>query len=117
VNCGFFSSFQYVTLILGQLLALTILLVLQTTLTKPQTTTLLHNNLNRIITAGLETAAMAGLQPAQINALYFTNNSTGLKGLTDALAAAFPTARPVYGERLASVATGLGLYARRLFGG
>lgn len=35
-NRGFFSSFQYVTLILGQLLALTVLLVLQATLTEPQ---------------------------------------------------------------------------------
>jgi MHS family alpha-ketoglutarate permease-like MFS transporter len=33
---GFFSSFQYVTLILGQLLALTVLLVLQATLTEAQ---------------------------------------------------------------------------------
>ena len=35
-NRGFFSSFQYVTLILGQLLALTVLLVLQATLTEAQ---------------------------------------------------------------------------------
>jgi len=90
---------------------------LQATLTEPQAAALLRDDLGRIVAAGLETAAMAGLQPAQVDALYFTGGSTGLKGLTDALAAAFPTARPVYGERLASVATGLGLYARRLFGG
>lgn len=33
---GFFSSFQYVTLILGQLIALCVLLILQTTLTEQQ---------------------------------------------------------------------------------
>jgi hypothetical chaperone protein len=90
---------------------------LQATLTEPKAAALLRDDLGRIVTAALETAAMAGLQPAQVDALYFTGGSTGLKGLTDALAAAFPAARPVYGERLASVATGLGLYARRLFGG
>ena len=35
-NRGFFSSFQYVTLIMGQLLALAVLLVLQATLTEGQ---------------------------------------------------------------------------------
>jgi hypothetical chaperone protein len=38
-----------------------------------------------------------------------------LKLLTDARQAALPTARAVRGDRLASVATGLGLYAKRLF--
>ena len=33
---GFWSSFQYVTLIMGQLLALGVLLVLQRTLSSPQ---------------------------------------------------------------------------------
>ena len=33
-----------------------------------------------------------------------------------ALGEAFPGARPVHGDRFASVATGLGLHARRLFG-
>jgi hypothetical chaperone protein len=87
-----------------------------TRLAEPQAAALLRDDLGRIVQAALETVAMAGLKPAQVDALYFTGGSTGLKGLTDALAAAFPAATPVQGERLASVATGLGLYARRLFG-
>ena len=36
--------------------------------------------------------------------------------LSGALAGAFPDAQPVFGDRLASVATGLGIHAQRLFG-
>ena len=62
-----------------------------------------------------DTVQQAGLKPEQLGALYFTGGSTGLKLLTDALQDAFPGARAVRGDRLASVATGLGLYAKRLF--
>jgi hypothetical chaperone protein len=58
---------------------------------------------------------MAGLQTAQIDALYFTGGSTGLRLLTERLATAFPQAQALLGERLASVASGLGLDARRRF--
>lgn len=90
---------------------------LQAQLTAPQASAWLREDLARIVAAAQETVAQAGVSPASVDALYFTGGSTGLKGLTDALAAAFPAARPVHGERLASVATGLGLYARRCFGG
>ena len=76
----------------------------------------LRDDIGRIAQAALETVTMAGLAPERIDALYFTGGSTGLLPLTDALAAAFPGARAVHGERLASVATGLGLHARRVFG-
>lgn len=75
----------------------------------------LRADLERIVDCARETVRQAGLQPEQLGALYFTGGSTGLKLLTDALQAAFPTARAVRGDRLASVATGLGLYAKRLF--
>ena len=55
------------------------------------------------------------LKPEQIDALYFTGGSTGLKLLTDSLEAAFPQATAARGDRLASVATGLALHAQRLF--
>ncbi|WP_110400076.1 Hsp70 family protein [Sphaerotilus hippei] len=84
-------------------------------LTQAQAVGALHEDIGRIVTAAIETAALAGLAPERIDALYFTGGSTGLKLLTDRLAAAFPSARAVHGERLASVATGLGLYARRRF--
>lgn len=76
----------------------------------------LRDDLARIVACARDTVARAGLKPADIDALYFTGGSTGLGLLTDGLAAAFPTARAARGDRLASVATGLGLYARRLFG-
>jgi hypothetical chaperone protein len=70
----------------------------------------------RIVEAARETVQAAGVKTADVNALYFTGGSTGLLFLTQALAQAFPLARPVFGDRLASVATGLGIHARRLFG-
>ncbi|MCK6426253.1 MAG: Hsp70 family protein [Burkholderiaceae bacterium] len=89
---------------------------LQARLSDHQAAALLEDDLARIVAAARETVAQAGVPPGSVDALYFTGGSTGLKGLTDALAAAFPAARPVHGERLASVAAGLGLYARRCFG-
>jgi len=69
----------------------------------------------RIADAARETARAAGVAPADVDALYFTGGSTGLHFLTSALCAAFPGARPVFGDRLASVAAGLGIHAQRLF--
>lgn len=69
----------------------------------------------RIVDAARQAAAQAGLAPAQIDALYFTGGSTGLRLLASRIAAAFPTARAVRGDRFASVATGLGLHAQRWF--
>jgi hypothetical chaperone protein len=70
----------------------------------------------RIVEAARETVRTAGVAPREVSAVYFTGGSTGLAFLSNALAAAFPDARPVFGDRLASVATGLGIHARRLFG-
>ena len=69
----------------------------------------------RIAEAARETARVAGVAPGDVDALYFTGGSTGLHFLTSALCAAFPDARPVFGDRLASVAAGLGIHAQRLF--
>lgn len=69
----------------------------------------------RIVAAARETVRAAGLAPREVDALYFTGGSTGLAFLSNALGAAFPEARPVFGDRLASVATGLGIHARRVF--
>lgn len=68
--------------------------------------------------AGLSRPATAG-RPATsaIDALYFTGGSTGLRRLADHIGAAFPGAAVVRGDRFGSVATGLGLYAQRVFGG
>ena len=75
----------------------------------------LSDDMARIVDAARETVRLAGLRTEQIDALYFTGGSTGLRLLTDRLAAAFPQAQALFGERLASVASGLGLDARRRF--
>ncbi|MGA9911471.1 Hsp70 family protein [Paraburkholderia sp.] len=70
----------------------------------------------RIVQAARDTVQAAGVAPRDVSAIYFTGGSTGLAFLSGALAAAFPDAKAVFGDRLASVATGLGIHARRLFG-
>jgi len=75
----------------------------------------LRADLDRIISTAHETVALAGLRAEQIDALYFTGGSTGLRLLVDGMAAGFPAAARVSGDRFASVATGLGLHAQRLF--
>ncbi len=82
-----------------------------------QATEALQADVGRIVACAQDTVRQAGLRGDQLDALYFTGGSTGLNLLTDALQAAFPGARAVRGDRLASVATGLGLYAQRLFKG
>ena len=70
----------------------------------------------KIVAAANATVAQAGLKTSQIDALFFTGGSTGLGPLTDAIAAPFAAARVMRGDRFASVATGLGLFAQRWFG-
>ncbi|MEM5298516.1 Hsp70 family protein [Burkholderia sp. JPY481] len=70
----------------------------------------------RIVQAARDTVQAAGVAPRDVDAIYFTGGSTGLAFLSGALAAAFPDAKAVFGDRLASVATGLGIHARRMFG-
>ncbi|CAN7198318.1 Hsp70 family protein [Trinickia sp. LjRoot230] len=69
----------------------------------------------RIVEAAHETVRRAGVAHRDVQAIYFTGGSTGLAFLTRALAEAFGHAHPVFGDRLASVATGLGIYARAVF--
>src|ERR1700744_1004832 len=75
-----------------------------------------HDETVRIVQAARDTVQAAGVAPRDVGAIYFTGGSTGLAFLSGALAAAFPDAKAVFGDRLASVATGLGIHARRLFG-
>ena len=76
----------------------------------------IDSDIERIVEAARVTVAQAGLQPAQIDALYFTGGSTGFRLLAERIAAAFPAARTARGDRFASVATGLALHAQRWFG-
>jgi hypothetical chaperone protein len=73
-------------------------------------------DLQRIVDAAVETVRLAGVPPASVDALYFTGGSTGLGALVRRIAAAFAPADVVRGDRFASVAHGLGVRARRVFG-
>ena len=75
----------------------------------------ISDDMERIAAAAEHTLALAGLAREQVDLLYFTGGSTGLKPLAQRIAARFPTARVVRGNRFASVAQGLGIHARRLF--
>jgi hypothetical chaperone protein len=84
-------------------------------LTETQVAQAIEADIERIVGAARAAVAQAGLVPAQIDALYFTGGSTGLRLLTDRIAAAFASAQVARGDRFASVATGLGLHAQRQF--
>ncbi len=72
-------------------------------------------SLQHIAGAARATTEMAGITAAQVDAVYFTGGSTGLTALTERIAALFPQARAVHGNRFASVAQGLGRHAANLF--
>ena len=88
---------------------------LEASLTEAQSAEAIDDDLARIADAARAAVAQAGLLPAQVDALYFTGGSTGLRLLTDRIRAAFPAAEVARGDRFASVATGLGLHAQRCF--
>jgi len=85
-------------------------------LTEQQAVDAIEVDIERIVGAAREAVAQAGLTPAQVDALYFTGGSTGLRLLANRIAEAFPSAQVARGDRFASVATGLGLHAQRWFG-
>lgn len=87
---------------------------LLSTLGEHQALEALDADIERIATAADVTLAQAGIDRGRVDALYFTGGSTGLKPLADRIAARFPQARAMRGDRFASVAQGLGLQARRL---
>ncbi|MCA6218268.1 Hsp70 family protein [Ideonella sp. B7] len=90
---------------------------LQSVLGEGQALEAIEVDLERIVQTGLETVRLAGVRPDQIDAVYLTGGSTGLAPLAQRIAAPYPNARTVRGDRLASVAQGLGLHAQRVFRG
>ena len=89
---------------------------LTTKLSEPQAAAAIEADLGRIVQAAQETVRIAGVAPQAVDALYFTGGSTGLQPLVDRIAAGFPGAERVRGDRFASVAQGLGQHARVVFG-
>ena len=85
-------------------------------LKEAQAAAAIEADLQRIVDAAAQTARMAGVSADDVDVLYFTGGSTGLTPLVDRIAAQFPQAQRVRGDRFASVAQGLGLHARAVFG-
>ena len=83
---------------------------------EPVAAAAIESDLERIVQAARETARRAGLAPEAIDTLYFTGGSTGLPSLVRRIGDAFPSAQVVRGDRFASVAQGLGVHARAVFG-
>ena len=84
-------------------------------LTEREAVQAIEADIERIVDAARAAVAQAGLAPEQLDALYFTGGSTGLRLLASRIAAAFPMAHAARGDRFASVATGLALHAQRWF--
>jgi len=72
-------------------------------------------DLARIVGAAVQTVRLAGIGTDRVQCVYFTGGSTGLASLVARIAAAFPRATPARGDRFASVAQGLGVFARSLY--
>ncbi len=89
---------------------------LASSLAEAQAAAAIEGDLERIVQAASETVRQAGVAAAAVDTLYFTGGSTGLAPLVDRIAAGFSGAVRVRGDRFASVATGLGLHARAVFG-
>ncbi|MBK1612683.1 heat-shock protein [Rubrivivax gelatinosus] len=89
---------------------------LQTAVDAAQVAAAIEDDLERIVEGSRETLRRAGVAAEAVGTLYFTGGSTGLDALVERIAAAFPAARRVRGDRFASVAQGLGLHARAVFG-
>ena len=89
---------------------------LRSALDEAQAAAALETDLGQIVQAAVETARQAGVAPAAVQALYFTGGSTGLTALVERIAVCFPAAERVRGDRFASVAAGLGLHARAVYG-
>lgn len=73
-------------------------------------------SVDRIAGTALEAVRKAGVDPRAVDAVYFTGGSTGIRELREAIAAAFVDSEIVMGDKFASVARGLGVYAGKLFG-
>jgi len=78
--------------------------------------TAIEASVAKIVATALATVDDANLDASDIDAVYFTGGSTGIRALRDAIAAAFQDSEMIMGDPFASVARGLGVYAERIFG-
>src|SRR4030095_6656292 len=89
---------------------------LQKPLSEDQQAMALQPSVERIVATARETVRLAQMETDRIDALYCTGGSTGLKSLVAQLAAVFPSAQLIRGDRFASVVSGFAVTApRRVF--
>jgi hypothetical chaperone protein len=71
----------------------------------------LRSALQRITDTAVHTVRDAGLQNGDVDAVYFTGGSTGIRALRMAIGQAFPEAAQIMGDKFSSVVRGLGVHA------
>lgn len=76
----------------------------------------LHGGLERIAGTAVQMVRDAGLQASDIDTVYYTGGSTGIRALRTAITHAFPDAAQVMGDKFSSVVRGLGVHGGKLFG-
>jgi hypothetical chaperone protein len=84
--------------------------------TRPRARAALAADLDRIVAAALDTAILAGLEPRRSTRSTSPAARPACVLLAERLRQRVPAARPVRGDRFASVASGLALHAARRFG-
>jgi hypothetical chaperone protein len=89
---------------------------LNTDITRETLEAAIAQELKAISHAASVTLANANIKPSQIEALFFTGGSTGLKSLRNEIGSVVPMAKTIEGERFESVATGLGIAAIQIYG-
>ncbi|AXQ27956.1 Hsp70 family protein [Solimonas sp. K1W22B-7] len=89
---------------------------LMTTVNQETLAFAIDDALRRIVDTALETVKRANVTAAEVDTVYITGGSTGIRVLREAIAAAFPGSEQVIGDPFASVARGLGVYAGRVYG-
>ena len=87
------------------------------TLERGELETAIHHLSTSVANTVVEVLRHAGLRPEQIDTVFFTGGSSGVRGLRQQIAAVVPNARQVEGDLFGSIGAGLGLDAARRFGG
>jgi hypothetical chaperone protein len=74
----------------------------------------LQGLLEKVVECAGECVRLAGIRPADLDAIYLTGGSSALRPFQDALRKGFPTTPIVEGDFFGGVASGLGYVAQRL---
>ncbi|WP_309082691.1 Hsp70 family protein [Chelativorans sp.] len=89
---------------------------LQVPVTRAQLDEAIGTTVERVRRAVMSTLADAGIEPAQITALFLTGGSSAIPLLKESVLSMFPSASVVMGDMFGSVGLGLALDAWRKFG-